>query len=104
MRVLIAILVVSLSCTLAVAGEPPTKPKPAAKPALSTNSKTELAATGELIMKNKTTAKPAVSAKRQAELATTLAKRKAASQRKRDAVANQAARLAAVEASIGDTE
>jgi hypothetical protein len=77
-RALIGILVVSLSCAFAVASEPPTKTKP--------------------------TAPPTVSAKRQAKLDAIHAKRKAASQRKRNAVVIQDASVASLEASIRNTE
>ena len=77
-RALIGILAVSLSCAFAVASEPPTKAKP--------------------------TAQPAVSAKRQAKLDAIHAKRKAASERKRNAVVNQDASASSLEASIRNTK
>jgi uncharacterized membrane-anchored protein YhcB (DUF1043 family) len=77
-RALIGILAFSLSCAFAVASEPPTKPKP--------------------------TAQTAVSAKRQAKLDAIHAKRKAASERKRNSVVNQDASASSLEASIRNTK
>jgi hypothetical protein len=75
---LINMLVVSLSCSFAIASEPPTKAKPVSE--------------------------PAVSAKRQAKLDAIHAKRKAASQRKHHAVANQHGSFGTLESSIRNTD
>jgi hypothetical protein len=77
-RALIGMLAVRLSCSFAVASEPRTKPKGASE--------------------------PAVSAKRQAKLDAIHAKRKAASLRKHNAVANQHGSLTSLESSIRHTD
>jgi hypothetical protein len=78
MRTLIGILVVSVSGVLAVAGEPPTKPKPPAGPAVST--------------------------KRQAKLDAIHAKRKAVAERKRSAISTQHGNAAPLGQSTGTAE
>jgi hypothetical protein len=78
MHAWIGMLVVSLSSVFAVASEPPLKPKPPAKSSLST--------------------------KQQAKLDAIHAKRKAVSERKHNAVANQHGSHASPEASIRDSE